>query len=169
MLKKLNEEMLGQELKASAFFTDARSEKPDLSPTPPTQAKLKALEEKAAISSSEPKVKAKVRLEMDEKSVNRPIDQSTTESTSESTDKQVIDQTTILGRPKAFYITEKQDRDLDALVTQISSRLGGKLLFKVDRSILIRLILESSDLTSEQTIDRLAARLVSRSISQLTG
>jgi hypothetical protein len=80
-----------------------------------------------------------------------------------------VDSSPILGRPKAFYITEAQDRDLDTLVAGISQRLAGRLNFKVDRSVVARLILESSILTSQETTDLLADELVTRLVSQLTG
>jgi hypothetical protein len=74
----------------------------------------------------------------------------------------------ILGRPKAFYLTEKQDQELDAAVTKLSERLQGRVEQKIDRSTVIRLLLESSDITSEQTIQRLAEQQIQQLLSQLT-
>jgi serine/threonine-protein kinase len=59
--------------------------------------------------------------------------------------------------------------DMFSLGTVLYHLLAGKLPFKVDRSVLIRLIVEMSDLTSKENIDKLSTKLISRSISQLTG
>ena len=74
----------------------------------------------------------------------------------------------MLGRPKSFYITAQQDKDLDLAVTKLTERLQGRGTQKIDRSTLIRLLLEVSDLTNEGTVDRLASQMVSRLVSQLT-
>ena len=150
MSKQINTDFLESELKGSAFFGG----KPAVqdSPTPPAPVPVK-----------------KAPVKVVEKPAEQSIVQSTGQSTNQSTEKPEIDQSTILGRPKAFYITEKQDRDLDTVVVEITKRLGGKLPFKVDRSVLIRLILECSDLTDEENINKLSMKLISRSISQLTG
>lgn len=112
----------------------------------------------------------------------QPADRSVSQSTSQSIDQptdpftaeaavppsQVFDTSPILGRPKAFYLTEQQDKDLDTLVAKLTDRLRGRGNQKIDRSTVIRLLLEASDLTTDQTIDRLANQLVSRLVSQLT-
>jgi hypothetical protein len=100
-----------------------------------------------------------------------PVDESTGrlihQKNSRSTYKP-IDSSPILGRPKAFYITKKQDDDLDKAVKQLSERVEGKVNQKIDRSTLLRLILEDDEITKKETIDRLVSRLTSRLISQLT-
>lgn len=80
-----------------------------------------------------------------------------------------IDRSSILGKPKAFYISEKQDDDLNVAVTNISAMLKGKVAHKIDRSTIVRLLLEESRLNSKKTAERLADRLINRLISQLTG
>ena len=145
MVKKLNEDALKSELAGSAFF--ARMETSD-SPTPPEPRPAKP-------------TAAKVE--------KRAVDQSTVQSIAHSIDRLSVDHSAVMGKPRGFYITEKQNQDLDFAVIEISKRLAGKLPFKVDRSVLIRLIVEMSDLTSKENIDKLSAKLISRSISQLTG
>jgi hypothetical protein len=114
-------------------------------------------------------------------------DQSSTPSTSRSTDQSVdssIDQLTdrsinpspsipfdrspVLGKPKGFYITEQQDQDLNAAVTKLAAAMKGRSVQKIDRSTVVRLLLEDSGITTDDTINRLAARLVNRLVNQLT-
>ncbi len=102
----------------------------------------------------------------------KPIGQSTSQSasqpTNQSTDKS-IDKSMILGRPKAFYITEKQDKDLDNAVDKLAKKVEGKVSQKIDRSTVLRLLLEMANITTDETINKLSKQLVSRLISQLTG
>ena len=145
MIKTLNEDALKNELAGSAFF--ARTEPTD-SPTPP-----------------EPKPAKPAAAKVEKKAVDQP----TVQSIDQSIDRLSVDHSAVMGKPRGFYITEKQNQDLDFAVLEISKRLAGKLPFKVDRSVLIRLIVEMSDLTSKENIDKLSTKLISRSISQLTG
>lgn len=101
------------------------------------------------------------------RSTDPPTDEPTGESTALSTDR-TTNNAIILGRPKAFYITEQQDHDLDVAVEKLTARLKGRVNQKIDRSTLMRLLLDSSDLTSDQLIDRLTGHFVSRLIRQLT-
>lgn len=107
---------------------------------------------------------------------DQPIVPSTNPSTSQSTDQlvhpptnQSFDLSSVVGRPKAFYITQKQDEDLDVAVGKLNKKIGERINQKIDRSTVVRLILEEASLTSEQTIAKLVKRLASRLISQLTG
>lgn len=150
MSKSINTDFLESELKGSAFF-GGKSTPQDSPPLP----------------APKPVVKASVKKE--EPVINQPIVQSITQSIDQSIDIKEIDHSSVMGKPRGFYITEQQNQDLDTVVLEISKRLGGKLPFKVDRSVLIRLILESSDLTNVENINKLSTRLISRSISQLTG
>lgn len=109
-------------------------------------------------------------------SSGRSTNQSTTGPTKQSTeaaanqqDAGAFDHSAVLGRPKAFYITQQQDKDLDHAVSRLSERVAGKVDQKIDRSTVVRLLLEEAQLTTPATIDRLYKRLVSRLISQLTG
>lgn len=79
-----------------------------------------------------------------------------------------IDTTPVQGRPRSFYLTQKQHRDLDIAVARLETRLNGNVPQKMNRSTLLRLLLEVSDVTSEATIERLAAQQVKRLLSQLT-
>ena len=105
----------------------------------------------------------------------QPTDPATSEPTGQSTDPstdrstgRMFDHSVILGRPKAFYITEQQDKDLDVTVDKLTAKLQGRGNQKIDRSTVIRLLLEINDITTDQTVDRLANQLVSRLVSQLT-
>lgn len=150
MSKQINTDFLESELKGSAFF-GGKSTPQDSPPLPV----------------SKPIIKSPVKEK--EPAIEQPIVQSITQSIDQSIDIKEIDHSPVMGKPRGFYITEKQNEDLDMLVLEISRRLGGKLPFKVDRSVLIRLILESSGLTNVENINKLATQLISRSISQLTG
>ena len=79
-----------------------------------------------------------------------------------------FDTSSLLPRPKAFYITEKQDEELDVLVKRLSERLKGKVTQKIDRSVVTRLIFENVNLTGDETVAQLANLLVRRLTSQLT-
>jgi hypothetical protein len=104
--------------------------------------------------------KSKSMQQAPREKVDEVIDQPVNQST---------DRSAILGRPKSFYITEQQDENLDIAVKMLSEAVKGKVQQKVDRSILIRTLIEESNITSSETISRLASRLVSRLISQLEG
>ncbi len=80
----------------------------------------------------------------------------------------LFDHSPVLSRPKGFYITEKQDKELDRGVRKLSEKTKGKVLQKIDRSTLLRLILDDIDLTDDQTVNRLYNRLINRLVNQLT-
>ncbi len=101
-----------------------------------------------------------------DKPVSRPARQPVSQSTSRQNGRS-FDRSDILGRPKSFYITKKQDRDLDVLVQKLGQKLEGKINQKIDRSLAVRLILESNSLTDDQTIDLLARRLIDKLVNQL--
>jgi len=150
MSKSINTDFLESELKGSAFF-GGKSTPQDSPPLPvPKPVKKDPVKEK-------------------EPAIEQPIVQSIDQSIDESINVKEIDHSPVMGKPRGFYITEQQNQDLDMVVLEISKRLGGKLPFKVDRSVLIRLILESSNLTNIENINKLSTQLISRSISQLTG
>ena len=91
---------------------------------------------------------------------------STAESTQQPTNRR-FDESPILGRPKAFYISHQQDKDLDLAVAKLASGEFGPQTQKIDRSSLLRLLLEEMDVTSEQTLQRLHRRHVDRQLYQL--
>jgi hypothetical protein len=103
-----------------------------------------------------------------DRSTNQSIDQLTEQSIAQATEPP-FDSSPILGKPKGFYITEQQDEDLNTAVVKLTARLKGRGTHKVDRSTVVRLLLEVSDVTDDRSINRLANRLVNRLVNQLTG
>jgi len=97
------------------------------------------------------------------KSKREPSD---TKSIAQSTD-QFIDTSPILGKPKGFYITEKQNDDLDRAVSKLAEKAEGKTGLKIDRSTVLRLLLEYSHITDERTIESLYTHLVNRLVNRL--
>jgi hypothetical protein len=179
MRKQLDTASIMNELKGgSLFFAGKRSE-----PTPPPQVEsgnVQANDEVRQVH-TEPMDRAASRpVEQPPGQVaSRPVDQlngppgsqSVSQSTNPSADQSTvrsIDRSTILGRPKSFYITEKQNHDLDLAVQKLTSKVKGKVNQKIDRSTVIRLLLEVSQLTTDELIERLASQLVRRLVSQLT-
>ena len=92
--------------------------------------------------------------------VNSPVNQSI---------NQPIDTSQVLAKPKGFYISEKQDEDLDIAVKKLSDKMKGKLTAKIDRSTILRLIIDQANITNEDAISKLAGQLTSQLIRQLTG
>lgn len=162
MKKPVNADAIANELReGSAFFRQARehetAEEPPTSTAPPTT-------EPIPIAATAP--------------ASQSASGSVSQSTSGSTTTRVasarpavptFDTSIILGRPKSFYITERQDRDLDVVVGKLQEKLNGRGNQKVDRSTVMRLLLEVNNITDDQTVDRLTSHLVSRLVSQLTG
>src|SRR5919106_3184142 len=94
--------------------------------------------------------------------VNQSVSRQARQPVSQSTGRQSggsFDRSDILGRPKSFYITKKQDRDLDVLVQKLGQKLEGKINQKIDRTLAVRLILESNNITDDKTVSVLAGRL----------
>ncbi len=89
-------------------------------------------------------------------------------SISSKTEQNLFDHSPVLSRPKGFYITEKQDKEIDRGVRKLSEKTKGKVLQKIDRSTLLRLILDEIDLADDQTINQLYNRLNNRLVNQLT-
>jgi hypothetical protein len=163
MRKALNQTVIANELKGnSAFFPGRRKESALDIPTP------------ELAPAAEPQV-----IPPTSQSIDRLVSQSTGPSIDQSIDQpdgQMVapssgefDNSPVLGRPKAFYLTERQDRDLDTAVVKLTERLRGRGNQKIDRSTVMRLLLEASDVTDDRTIERLASQLISRLVSQLTG
>ncbi len=71
-----------------------------------------------------------------------------------------VDQDQILSRPKAFYITKKQSDVLDDLVKAMRKKASGKSTVKIDRSTVIRLLLDRANLEDESAADELIDTLV---------
>lgn len=176
MKKQLNTHGVLNELKGgSHFFTaSVEAESPPLNLAPNRE----ALTAKPQLSRDEPTDRAvdqsakQLTNQPTELSTTQPTTNTTTRSTSASTispTEKSLDRSPILGRPKAFYITEQQDRDLDLAVTKLGQHTADKIGQKIDRSTVLRLLLEAADLTNDHTIERLTSQLVSRLIRQLTG
>ena len=153
MKKKVNAHVIASELaEGSAFFRQAREQDAAVATVegPPDQ---------SAVAPTAP-------------AITQATSHTASQPTDQSTDQRPVrrfDTSPILGRPKSFYITHQQDKDLDAAVTRLTERLQGRGNQKIDRSTVMRLLLEVSDVSNEATVDRLADQLVSRLVSQLTG
>jgi hypothetical protein len=104
-------------------------------------------------------------------SYNRPVNQPIDRSINRPVNRAMhppLDHTNVLGKPKGFYITSKQDEDLDEAVKKLNKKLEGKTIIKIDRSIVLRLVLDEAHLSAEDTIERLSNQLINRLINQLT-
>lgn len=143
MKKKLNTDSIMNELKGGSGFFPGRQS---------AEAPSQMVEEPSG--------------QLTNQSTSRPTGQSTNKAVSQPTNKQ--DASPILGRPKAFYITQKQDELLDDVVKSLSKALEGKINQKIDRSTVVRLLIEEANLQSKETVSRLSSRLINRLISQLT-
>ncbi len=161
MKKKLNEAAVASELReGSAFFRDAA----------PVADTGEREQESQTVGHAVDRPIAPVA----DHSISPPAGQSTSQPTTPSTNqpedqRSRFDTSAILGRPKAFYITAQQDQDLDVAVEKLAERLRGRANQKIDRSTVVRLLLEVSTLTDDATAGRLASQFVSRLVSQLTG
>ena len=162
MKKPVNADAIANELReGSAFFRQAREQVATAEPTastPPTS------EAAAPVSQSSSRSASRPASQSTEERTERPAGKPTTKPVAPAFDTSVI-----LGRPKSFYITERQDRDLDITVGKLQEKLNGRGNQKVDRSTVMRLLLEVNNITDDETVDRLASHLVSRLVSQLTG
>jgi hypothetical protein len=68
-------------------------------------------------------------------------------------------------RPKAFYITRRLDRRLEAAVRYFQEVQG---IVKADRSTVLNALLDREDLFSEEALESLAARVIAQLTSRLT-
>jgi hypothetical protein len=93
----------------------------------------------------------------------------TSQSTRQSTN-QLINQPTnrpftkVVGRPKAFYITERLDDSLDKAVDYLQKKYGIK---KVDRSVVVNALLDNDALWTDEALDQLVERVVGQLTSRL--
>ena len=96
---------------------------------------------------------------------SKPTHQSTRQSTN-----QLINQPTnrpftkIVDRPKAFYITEGLDDNLDKAVNYLQKKHGIK---KVDRSVIVNALLDNDTLWTDEALDHLVERVVSQLTNRL--
>ncbi len=100
-------------------------------------------------------------------SINQPVNQSINRPINQPINVP-LDTSSVIAKPKGFYISYKQDEDLDEAVKKLSKKLEGKALVKIDRSTILRLVLEDANLASDDTIERLSKQLIHRLINQLT-
>jgi hypothetical protein len=70
----------------------------------------------------------------------------------------------IADRPKAFYITEGLDDNLDKAVNYLQKKHGIK---KVDRSVIMNALLDDDTLWTDEALDQLVERVVSQLTSRL--
>jgi len=176
MKKKLNITAISNELQgASVFFQPNKTQSTALSTAqsvdqttnqpanqPVSQPSNKPIEQPTPQPNNQP------TQQVIDQSNHRQIEPSVNQRASQPNNS-TIDSSNILGRPKSFYITEKQDTELDVTVKHLTEVVQGKVNQKIDRSTVIRLLLEEADLTKKKTAERLASRLISQLISQLTG
>lgn len=148
--KKIDEKAILSELSHSSYFSQEK-----------TKDEEKAAENKAQSVAVDESIDLSVDSIIDQ-SVDQSIDQSASRQS-----KRHANRSAILGKPKAFYITKKQDKDLDLLVQKLSQELEGKINQKIDRSTVVRLILDASDPMDAQAVKRLAKQLVDQLVSQL--
>jgi hypothetical protein len=101
-----------------------------------------------------------------DQSVDRPTSQPVSRSTSQSTNlSTTITGNRIVGRPKAFYITERLDTRLDAAVQYLQEKHGIR---KVDRSTLVNALLDNDANWTEESLDLIVSRVLSLLTSRLT-
>lgn len=156
MKKQLNTTAIINELKGSSVFFPTAPTSPR-TPTPTPIHAQKLIRRPVRTKNGEPSHQE--TLQSTSKSLGQSIDPSTNLS---------VDTSPVLGRPKAFYLTEKQDHDLDIAVEKLAAKVKGRVNQKIDRSTVVRLLLELYDATSDPIINQLAGQLVKRLISQLT-
>ena len=121
------------------------------SPTPSKEAKAREAREK--IPSKQKPVNKPVRLLVDQ-SVNQPTSQSTSQSTDTLLDIDSIGP--VVGRPCAFYITQRVDEWLDEAVRYLKE----KGLHKVDRSVILNAILHDPELYNHTSLNGLRNRIL---------
>lgn len=97
-----------------------------------------------------------------------PVSNPTTErSTGQSTNRLTeLSSNQIVGRPKAFYITERLDRWLDRAVDYYQTIHGIKCM---DRSTIVNALLDDESLWNDDALDQLVERIISQLTSRLTG
>lgn len=100
-----------------------------------------------------------------EQSADQSIDQSVDKSTNRSIGNLQAFSSSIVDRPKAFYITERLDRDIDDAVRYFQEVHGIK---KADRSTVVNAILDNEENWTPQSLDRLVDRLIGQLTSRLT-
>jgi hypothetical protein len=94
-------------------------------------------------------------------STSQSTGQSTNQSMSQPANRPI---TKIVDRPKAFYITEGLDENLDKAVNYLQKKHGIK---KVDRSVVVNALLDNDTLWTDEALDQLVERVVSQLTNRL--
>jgi len=102
--------------------------------------------------------------------ISQSIDQLTSRSTNQSTSQSTNQSTYIpgnrfVGRPKAFYITERLDARLDDAVKYLQEQ---HVIRKVDRSTVVNALLDNEANWTEENLELLVSRVLSLLTSRLT-
>ena len=100
-----------------------------------------------------------------DQSVDQSTDQSIGQSVNRSSNRPLTSVSAIVDRPKAFYITERLDQDLDMAVRYFQEVHGVK---KADRSTVVNALLDNEANWTPQSMDQLVDRLISQLTSRLT-
>jgi hypothetical protein len=183
MKKKLDVTAISNELEGASVFFAAK--KDASTPTPPAPSTTQSTVQSTNQSTHQPvdQLTNKQIIQSPEQPTDQVTNTLSNQPMSQTNDKpvnrqrsqspnppikQAIDTSMIIGKPKGFYISEKQDTALDEAVRNVSEILKGKVSNKIDRSTIIRLVLEEANLEAKETAEKLANRLVSRLINQLT-
>jgi hypothetical protein len=95
------------------------------------------------------------------RSTGQSTRQSTNQSISQPTGRPI---TKIVDRPRAFYITERLDDQLDKAVAYLQKTHGIK---KVDRSVIVNALLDHDTLWTEEALDQLVERVISQLTNRL--
>ncbi len=128
-MKKLDEKTIVNELHGeSAFFRPSPPLLREI-PSPHVTGKHK---KKEATQQGVNNPAIRLRDEAADKNASQPVDQSTARSVDQSTrelKRHPFDMSPVLSRPKSFYITEKQDEDLDILVKKLADKVTRLLKY----------------------------------------
>lgn len=111
--------------------------------------------------------RSRTRQQSTARLTDRPTNRSTKQSTARSLDAVTPNpHSQIVGRPKAFYITERLNQRLDEAVVYFQRTHG---LRKVDRSTVINAMLDDDEHWDQEALDLLVGRLIAQLTSRLTG
>jgi hypothetical protein len=127
----------------------AEPHKPESKPAPPRAPLLAKSQSKSQKSTGKSKL------------ANQSTRQSTNQLISQPTNRPF---TKIVDRPKAFYITESLDENLDKAVNYLRKKHGIK---KVDRSVVVNALLDNDTLWTNEALDQLVERVVSQLTNRL--
>ena len=106
------------------------------------------------------KVVPKITKKLTKQSVSRSTSRPTSQPSSRQSEyKDMV----VVGRPKAFYISNQVDEWLDKSVRYFKKR-GIK---KVDRSTVVNLILHDRNLWKSESLDKMRGKLIEMLTSQL--